>query len=303
MRAATAAGFPVWGTVESAADGRAATDAGFDVYPSTKAFELVARRDALVVLAVPHPAVVDVLRDLNAYAPTARLTDVVGVKKPVHNAVADLAPRARFIGGHPMAGTEFAGWNAGSAELFHNAAWVLTADGDPDLEVWQDVAELALACGAHIVPTTPQEHDDAVARISHLPHVFAEILATVAEAGGPLAQSLAAGSFRDGTRVALSDPNLVRAMCEGNYQALLPTMDDALGRLGVARGTLASTHSVKATVSTGYAAKTSMDAQRPLTTTLTIDLSAPEAAKTLTGIGALGGRVVALADGVVTAKV
>jgi D-alanyl-D-alanine dipeptidase len=78
------------------------------------------------------------------------------------------------------------------------------------------VAEVALAVGAEVVPVTAAEHDDAVAAISHVPHLLAAALAAAAGEAGPLALALAAGSFRDGTRVIGSDPAFVTAMVEGN---------------------------------------------------------------------------------------
>jgi prephenate dehydrogenase len=155
-----------------------------------------------------------------------------------------------------MAGTSESGWSAGSAGLFEGAAWVVAADAGLDLDVWRDVAELAWACGARVVPAAADEHDLAVARISHLPHLFAAVLAAVGAAGtDQLALSLAAGSFADGTRVAGTRPELVLAMCEGNRDALLAAVDDALGRLGAMRGALASTGGLAATVHAGHAGR------------------------------------------------
>jgi len=89
------------------------------------------------------------------------------------------------------------------------------------------VAGLALAVGSRVVPADPSAHDAAVARISHLPHLLALALAQVGQAGGSLALSLAASSFADGTRVAGTRPELVRAMCETNREELIGALDDA----------------------------------------------------------------------------
>jgi prephenate dehydrogenase len=222
---------------------------------AAKAGRTVWGTDALVVVAVPLPAVADVLRRVDAVAPAARLTDAVSVKVAVADAVARHAPRARFVGGHPMAGTSASGWAAGSAHLFEDAAWVVAADDGLDLDVWRDVAELAWTCGARVVPAAIDEHDLAVARISHLPHLLAAVLAAVGAADGDLPLALAAGSFADGTRVMDTRPELVLAMCEGNRDALLGAVDDALGRLGAMRGALASTGGLTATVTAGHAAR------------------------------------------------
>lgn len=254
MRAVEKSGRPVWGA--SASDGTAAQARadGFDVTTDTDAaLRRAADADALVVLAVPLTVLPDVLRRVEAVAPTCRLTDAVSVKVAVTDAVARYAPRARFVGGHPMAGTAESGWAAGQAGLFTDAAWVVAADDGVDPEVWSDVAELAWACGARVVPAAADEHDLAVARISHLPHLLAAVLAAVGAAGDDeLALSLAASSFADGTRVAGTRPELVLAMCEGNRDALLAAVDDALGRMGAMRGALASTGGLAATVRAGY---------------------------------------------------
>ena len=257
LRAAGQAGRAVWGTSNSPEQAEEAGADGFDVTTDTDAaLRRAAEDDALVVLAVPLPVLPEVLRRVDAVAPTCRLTDTVSVKVAVADAVTRYAPRARFVGGHPMAGTAESGWAAGQAGLFTGAAWVVTADDGVDPDVWADVAELACACRARVVPAAADEHDLAVARVSHLPHLLAAVLAAVGAAGDEeLPLALAASSFADGTRVAGTRPELVLAMCEGNRDALLGAVDDALGRLGAMRGALASTGGLAATVNAGYAGR------------------------------------------------
>jgi prephenate dehydrogenase len=301
LRAAEGAGWKVRGTATSDADVTAARKAGFDVTSSVEdVLADVAANDALVVLAVPLPAVVDALAVVAQHAPHCRLTDVVGVKQPVAAAVARLTPSARYVGGHPMAGTSASGWAAGSATLFRRASWVVGSDDGADPVVWAQVAQLALDCGAHVVPAGAADHDAAVARVSHLPHVLAAVLASVGAGGGPLAMALGAGSFTDGTRVAASRPELVRALCEGNRNALLEAVDDALGRLGAARGSLASTGALEATIRAGHRARQSFDAAFDAARngahddTMHIDLATPGALNRLREIGLQGGRVITL---------
>ncbi len=297
LRAAEGAGWKVRAAATSDADVAAAREAGFDVTSSVEdVLADVAANDALVVLAVPLPAVVDVLAVVAQHAPHCRLTDVVGVKQPVAATVARLAPSARYVGGHPMAGTSASGWAAGSATLFRGASWVVGSDDGADPVVWAQVAQLALDCGAHVVPAGAADHDAAVARVSHLPHVLAAVLASVGAGGGPLAMALGAGSFTDGTRVAASRPELVRALCEGNRNALLEAVDDALGRLGAARGSLASTGALEATIRAGHRARQSFDAARngAPDDTMYIDLTSSGALNRLREIGQQGGRVIAL---------
>lgn len=300
LRAAAEAGWKVRGVARSTAVVTAVREAGFD---ATSSIEDALADDALVVLAVPLPAVVDVLPMVARHAPYCRLTDVVSVKQPVAAAVARLVPAARYVGGHPMAGTSASGWAAGSATLFTGAPWVVGSDDGADPVVWAQVAGLALECGAHVVPADAADHDAAVARVSHLPHLLAAVLASVGAGGGSLAMALAAGSFTDGTRVAGSSPELVRAMCEGNRDALLAAVDDALGRLGAARGSLASTGGLAATIQAGHRARQTFDAARDTaheTTehidTVHINLSAPNALARLRELGHQGARVTALQD-------
>jgi len=195
-----------------------------------------------------------------------------------------------------MAGRSVSGWAAGSAALFDDAPWVVVADEDTSTEAWRDAAELALHCGAHVVPTTASEHDAAVARVSHLPHVLAAVLAATGAGGGPLALALAAGSFRDGTRVAGTPVDSVLAMCDGNRAPLLDAVDDALGRLGAARGALASTGGLAATIRAGHEARAELAAQRSGEgrEEVRIDLTDPEALDDLRSLGAGGGRVLRL---------
>ncbi|MGH4013957.1 MAG: prephenate dehydrogenase [Pseudonocardiaceae bacterium] len=302
LRAAERAGWTVQGAATSSADVIAAREAGFDVSSAVEdALRTAADADALVALAVPLPAIPDVLSMLARAAPRCRLTDVVGVKQPVATAVARHAPLARYVGGHPMAGTCGSGWSAGSADLFTAASWVVSSDEGADVDVWAQVARLVLDCGAQVVPASAADHDAVVARVSHLPHVLAVVLASVGADGGPLAMSLGAGSFTDGTRVAGSPPDLVRAMCEGNRLALLDAVDDALGRLGVARGSLASTGGLAATFRSGHLARRAFDAARAQSRAddiVQIDLNDAGALERLREIGRAGGRVVAL-DGTV----
>ncbi|HEY0452256.1 prephenate dehydrogenase/arogenate dehydrogenase family protein, partial [Actinophytocola sp.] len=219
------------------------------------------------------------------------------------DAVGRLVPAARYAGGHPMAGRSESGWVAGSETLFDGAPWVVVADEETDPAAWREAAALALDCGAHVVPTTAGEHDAAVARVSHLPHLLAAVLAATGADGGPLALALAAGSFTDGTRVAGTRPELVLAMCEGNRPALLNAVDDALGRLGAARGALASTGGLAATVGSGNAARTELTHVRTgPKEEVHVNLTDPEAFEDLRSLGAGGGRILRIDDNVAIAE-
>lgn len=259
MRAARAAGRDVFGYNRSIDGVQAARFDGFDASASlTEVLERAAAVNALIVLAVPMPALPGLLGHVRSTAPHCPLTDVTSVKVAVLQAVREHDLLDRFVGGHPMTGTAHSGWTAGDDELFVGAPWVLSVDDHVDATVWAEVMHLALDCGSFVVPARADEHDAAAAAVSHLPHVLAEALAATA-ADVPLAFSLAAGSFRDGTRVAATAPDLVRAMCEANAGPLGTVLDHAIALLTAARDGLASTGSVADLVTAGHAARMRYD--------------------------------------------
>ncbi len=203
----------------------------------------------LVVLAVPLPALDSVLDALVSSGFRGLITDVTSVKGPVREAVARRLERAAnpvagYVGGHPMAGREKSGFGNSDPALFTGAAWVLCLDDPVSLDDWLTVAELVTQLGARVVPSTTPEHDRAVAAISHVPHLVASAMAANA-ADDLLALTLAAGSFRDGTRVAASRPDLVAAMCSGNADAVRDSLRALRERLDEVELALESRDSLK----------------------------------------------------------
>jgi len=271
MRAGQAAGREVFGYNRSIDAVRSATADGFDVTEDiTATLKRAASSEALIVLAVPVPALPIMLEHIRDAAPDCPLTDVVSVKGNVLQQVQEHGLLDRFVGGHPMAGTAHSGWAAGTPDLFAGAPWVVSVDDHVDPQVWAQVMHLALDCRAVIVPARSDEHDAAAAAISHLPHLLAEALAATA-GEVPLAFALAAGSFRDGTRVAASAPDLVRAMCEANSAELTVMLDRAMELLSQARSSLVEAQSVAELVETGHAARVRYDNfSRPQIITTTI---------------------------------
>ncbi|HSG78463.1 MAG TPA: prephenate dehydrogenase/arogenate dehydrogenase family protein, partial [Acidimicrobiia bacterium] len=178
----------------------------------------------VVVLAGPLDAVVATLRDLDT---DALVTDVAGVKQPVVEAGSHLP---HFVGGHPMAGRERGGAGASSAALFRGAAWVLTTDGVSDDDLGR-VDTLVRDLQARPVRMTAADHDLAVAVVSHLPQVLAASLLELAE-DHTGALDLAAGSFRDLTRVASSDPAMWSPVLAANRDAIGTAVAELAGRLG-----------------------------------------------------------------------
>ena len=271
LRAATAAGRSALGYNRSVEGARAAAAEGFTTTTDlTEALRWASHHHALIVLAVPMPAVGQLLTHIGSDAADCALTDVISVKSPVLEEVRAAGLLDRYVGGHPMAGTAHSGWAAGDAALFTGAPWVISVDEHVDAAIWSQVMHLALDCGAVVVPAKSDDHDAAAATISHLPHLFAETLA--AEAGDvPLAFALAAGSFRDGTRVAGTAPDLVRAICEANAEELLPALDRALERLRRARDVLAEKGSLAELVEAGHAARVRFESfPRPSVVTIAL---------------------------------
>ncbi|OBF39662.1 prephenate dehydrogenase [Mycobacterium sp. ACS1612] len=271
MRAAAAAGREVFGYNRSIDGVQAAKFDGFDATENLdEALARAAASNALIVLAVPVPALPAMLARVRDTAPDCPLTDVTSVKSCVLDEVRSFGLLDRFVGGHPMTGTAHSGWAAGDARLFVGAPWVIAVDDHVDPDIWALVMNLALECGSVIVPARSDEHDAAAATISHLPHLLAEALAITA-GEVPLAFALAAGSFRDSTRVAGTAPDLVRAMCEANADELLPALERTLALLGQARDALAAENPLTDLVESGHAARVRYDSfSRPDIVTVVI---------------------------------
>ncbi len=151
----------------------------------------------LVVLAAPPDAIA---RSLEKMDTDTLVTDIAGVKSPIIAAASHLP---HFVGGHPMAGGETTGASLATRTMFHGATWVLTSDGAEPGDVTR-MEEITRSLGANPLVITAEEHDAAVARVSHLPHVIAAALMRLADADRATL-SLAGGGFRDLTRIAAGD--------------------------------------------------------------------------------------------------
>ena len=179
----------------------------------------------LTVVAVPVGHVAEVVVDaLDAGA--ALVTDVGSVKGPVVAAVETARPELapRFVGGHPMAGSEQEGLAGASADLYVGATWVLTPTARTDPAVFATVRSWVAAFGAEPVAVTPELHDALVAVVSHVPQLAASTLMNVASAGNDehaVMLRLAAGGFRDMTRIASSHPAIWPDICLANRDAIV----------------------------------------------------------------------------------
>jgi prephenate dehydrogenase len=178
----------------------------------------------LLVLAGPPIAIEQKLKSLDT---GVVVTDVAGVKSPMVAAARHLP---RYVGGHPMAGRESSGPGGASGSLFRGATWILTVDGVAS-EPLEFVEKLVAQLGALPLRMEAEEHDAAVAAVSHLPQVVASALVNRV-ARQPSALDLAAGGFRDLTRIALSDPAWWSDVLVENRGALSPLLRQLSEDLG-----------------------------------------------------------------------
>lgn len=173
---------------------------------------------ALVVVAVPPDHVADAACEALSSWPDAVVTDLSSIKAVPLAAVRERAgaDAARYVGSHPMAGSERSGPVAASEQLFDGRAWAVTPSADADPAAVAVVRALAEVCGATVVRLDPDEHDEAVARVSHLPHVLAVLAAGQLTRGTPEHLALSGQGLRDVTRIAGGDPSLWRQILTGN---------------------------------------------------------------------------------------
>ena len=252
LQALARGGYAVTGYDPDPVEAGAARGTGYTVAAS--AAEAVTGAD-LVVLAMPLPALDAALADISdSVTPDTVVTDVGTLKVPVLQAVRRRLPGVRFVGGHPLAGTEQSGFLAGHPLLFRDAPWALILEPDTDLQAWLSLAVLLCDLGAKPVPTTAAEQDAAIARVIGLPHMLAEALALTGLQGGELGLSLAAGSYTSGSRVARTRPDLVATWCDGN-PALITALDDAIAWLVTSRDALARGGSVLSLAEAGHRAR------------------------------------------------
>ena len=176
---------------------------------------------SIVVVAVPPDAAADVVaRELAAW-PAATVTDVASVKAGIlaelREAGADLA---RYVGSHPMAGRERGGAGAARADLILGRPWVLAAPPEAERDRRWAIEHLAVDAGAIPIVMPADEHDAAVALVSHVPQVVASALAGRLGGASPEAVGLAGQGLRDTTRIAASDPALWVQILGANADAV-----------------------------------------------------------------------------------
>ena len=213
-------------STRSAATLRRAEELGLGDRYTADAAEAV--RDAdLVVVSVPVGASEAVAKQIApALKPGAIVTDVGSTKASV---IAQMQPHlpahVHFIPGHPLAGTEKSGPDAGFAELFTNRWCILTPLEGTDPAALEKLAAFWRACGSNIDTMDPQHHDMVLAMVSHLPHIIAYNIVGTADDLQTVTKSevikYSASGFRDFTRLAASDPTMWRDVCLHNKDAIL----------------------------------------------------------------------------------
>jgi len=198
-----------------------------------------AARDADVVfVATPVGSIVEAIQSCLSHAKEgAIISDVGSVKARVVlevEKITDAFPGITFVGGHPMAGSESEGIEAARPDLFHDAWWVLTPGERVDPAAYRRLHRLLTAMGARVMALEAHQHDDLMAVISHIPQLAATALMNQADAkssehGGLL--SLAAGGFKDVTRIAGSNPDLWVEICLENAEAISNQLEDFIKSL------------------------------------------------------------------------
>lgn len=166
------------------------------------------------------------------------VTDVGSTKADVCGNVAD----ARFVGGHPMAGSEQDGISGASATLFSGATWVLTPSESTSEESFARVRAVVRSLGAEVLTMGPQTHDELVAQVSHVPHLTAAALMNLADDSSVQHRAvlrLAAGGFRDMTRISAGRPTIWPDICIANRDAIVQGLDALIESLGAIRTSVA----------------------------------------------------------------
>ncbi|SIR65313.1 prephenate dehydrogenase [Microbacterium sp. RURRCA19A] len=190
-------------------------------------------RPSLIVVAVPPDVVADVVqRELAAY-PDAVVTDVASIKlEPLRTLRARGVDLTHYIGSHPMAGRERGGAISARADIFVGRPWVVCRDGETSAHDLSLVEGLALDLGATLVEMSPEEHDESVALMSHVPQLVASLLAGrfVSAPDGSL--RLAGQGVRDTTRIAASAPELWVQILGANAAPVVEVLDQLAADLG-----------------------------------------------------------------------
>jgi len=198
-------------------------------------------RDAdVVVLCVPIETMKALVKQfVGSLKPTALVTDVGSVKESVENEIAPLLHgKAFWIGSHPMAGSEQAGFAIARADLFDGATVIVTPTEQTSRETHYRAEKFWTALGGRVVAYSPIVHDISVAQVSHLPHLLAAALVDHVQNAEPDALGLVGGGFRDSTRIAAGSPELWVEILSANSKALAHALEPFIQKLDDLKGCL-----------------------------------------------------------------
>lgn len=187
----------------------------------------------LVVLATPVGVVEGYLHDLAAWDYRGIITDTASTKARIVALAQRILPHPEnFVPGHPMAGSERNGIDGARPDLFQGAHWILCPDNHTPAEHFPRLHELVTSIGARVIALPREQHDAAVAVVSHVPHVVASSLVTLASRHADDQQALmrlAAGGFKDSTRIAAGSPELWCGIAFDNKEALSSGLEEMRG--------------------------------------------------------------------------
>ncbi len=189
----------------------------------------------IIFLCAPVSVNIRCLKELKPYIkPDCILTDVGSTKSTIHDAVEAIGLSHQFIGGHPMAGSEKSRYSAARPLLLENAYYVLTPGRGSSEAMFKTMEAIVKDCKALSIRLNHAEHDRIVAAISHLPHIIAFTLVNLVRESDNkegMMRLLAAGGFKDLTRVASSSPEMWQQICTENKAPILGLMNDYIVRL------------------------------------------------------------------------
>lgn len=184
----------------------------------------------VVFVAVPVKQIPDfAIRAAKSAKKGTIITDVGSTKANIIVEVEPYVPEGvHFIGGHPMAGSERTGVSAANPSLFKNAHYLLTPTQRTDTTAYKKLHSMLTSIGANVLAIDPQKHDRAVAIVSHLPHMVAAVLMNLASSEANDTENilmLAAGGFKDTTRIAAGSPTMWVDICLDNKEAILYSVE------------------------------------------------------------------------------
>ena len=213
--------------------------------PDDPAFErFVGDGCDLVVLATPVGAAERYFEDLARWDYRGIVTDTASTKARITALAERVLPHPEnFVPGHPMAGSEVNGIEGARPDLFKGAHWILCPDADTPAEHFPRLHELVTSIGARVIALPREDHDEAVAVVSHVPHIMASSLVQLASRHADDQQALmrrAAGGFKDSTRIAAGSPELWCGIAFDNKDALSDGLDEIRGIIGAFADALAS---------------------------------------------------------------